>query len=170
MSDYKISFIHGNNFLEKGLLDGSIEFCGETTIDSLHVVNLLNYANQKFPEVSIFNQLSIRHQPEVVSYFLTKLGIVVFLNMTKYDSEHLNKYGKMGMFLLPDELTDKQRESLISFAESISEFEVSINYDLSIEMGILDSKSIQGFNHETPKELFDIYFQRINKKDSNIQK
>lgn len=170
MNDYKIAFIHGDSFEEKGLIDGSIEFCGNNNKDSLHVANLLDFAKKNFPEISVFNQLSIRHQPEVVSYFLTRLGIVVFLNMTKYDSKHLRKYGKMGMLLLPDELTDKQKESLIKFAESISDFEILINYDLSIETGILDSKTIQGFNNETPKELLDIYFKRINKKDSNIQK
>jgi len=170
MNDYKIAFIHGDNFEEKGLMNGNIEFCGNNSKDSLHVASLLNYAKKNFPEISVFNQLSIKHQPEVVSYFLTRLGMVVFLNMTKYDSEHLRKYGKMGMFLLPDELTDGQKKALISFSESISDFEVFISYNLSIETGILDSKTIHGFNHETPNELLDIYFKRINKEDSNIQK
>lgn len=170
MNNYKIAFIHSDNFEEKGLLDGKVEFLGEITKDSLHVNCLLDYANQNFSEFSIFKKLSIRHQPEVVAYFLTKLGIVVFLNLTKYDEEHLRRYGKMGMIMLPDTLTLNQRESLINFAESISDFDISINYDLSIETGILDSKTIQGFNHEKPKELLDIYFKRANKEDSNIQK
>lgn len=170
MDNYKIAFIHGDNFKDKGLIDGKFEVCGENSKDSLHVMNLLDYANLNFPEVSIFQKLSIRHQPEVISYFMTKLGIIVFLNMTKYDDEHLRKYGRSGMFMLPDELTDKQKESLIEFAKSIENFDIMINYDLSIDTGILDSKTIQGFNHETPQELIDIYLKRVNSKDSSNQK
>ena len=170
MDNYKIALIHSDSFEDRGLMDGQFEVCGEINKDSLHVMNLLDYANNKFSEMSIFQKLSVRHQPEVVSYFLTKLGIIVFLNMTKYDNEHLKKYGKMGMLLLPDELTDRQKDTLIKFAEKISDFDIYINYDLSIDTGILDSKTIQGFNHETPRELIDIYFKRLNKKDSIIQK
>lgn len=72
----------------KDLIDGEIVNYGKYNVDSLHVQNLLDYANKNFKEYSIFQKLSIRHQPEVVSYFLTKLGIIVFLNMTKYDDKH----------------------------------------------------------------------------------
>lgn len=162
MDDYKIAFIHGDNYIEKGLLDGQIEFCGKYDKDSLHVINLLDYAKEKFSEETIFEKLTSRHQPEVISYFLAKMGIIVFLNMTKYDEEHLRKYKKSGMFLMPDELTEKQKESLISFCSRISDFNIIINYDLTIDMGLLDSKTIMGFNHETPLELINTYFERIN--------
>ena len=170
MDNYKIAFIHGNNFEEKGLIDGEIVNYGKYNVDSLHVQNLLDYANKNFKEYSIFQKLSIRHQPEVVSYFLTKLGIIVFLNMTKYDDKHLKKYGKSGMFLLPDQLTEKQQTSLIEFAKNIENFDVMINYDISIDTGILDSKTIQGFNHETPLELINVYLKRINNKNNINQK
>jgi len=170
MDDYKIALIHGDNFEDRGLIDGKLEYCGEISKDSLHVVNLLNYAKQNFPDISIFQQLSVRHQPEIISYFLTKLGYVVFLNMTRYDSEHLKKYGKFGMFLLPDKLTDNQKEALNDFCSSISNFDISINYDLSIDTGILDSKTIQGFNHEKPIDLLNVYLNRINTNDINCQK
>ncbi len=164
MDNYKITFIHGNQFENKHLLDGEIENCGICDEDSLHIVNLVNYAQKTFPEFSLFQKLTIRHQPEVISYFLTRLGIIVFLNMTRYDEKNLRTYGKMGTFLLPDELTEKQVESLKKFAESISDFDVSINYNLSIDSGILDSKMIQSHNHETPLELVEIYLNRTKTK------
>jgi len=82
----------------------------------------------------------------------------------------MKKYGKFGMFLLPDKLTDNQKEALNDFCSSISNFDISINYDLSIDTGILDSKTIQGFNHEKPIDLLNVYLNRINTNDINCQK
>lgn len=169
MNHYKITFIHGNQFENKGLSDGLIENYGIYDEDSLHIVNLTEYANKRFPEYSIFKQLTVRHQPEVAAYFLTQLGIVVFLNMTKYDEKNLQAYGKMGTFLFPDELTEKQVESLKEFAKTISDYDVSINYDLFIDNGILDSKMIQSTNRESPLELVNIYLNRKkNKQGPNL--
>ena len=63
---HKIIFIHGDKFTEKGLEDGKIEFCGSYEEDNLHSSNLLTYAKEKFPEIPIFDQLNVRHQPEVI--------------------------------------------------------------------------------------------------------
>jgi len=163
MDNYKIAFIHGENFENKGLSDGSIELYGDITKDSLHVAYLLDYAKKRFSDIPIFDRLTIRHQPEIVAYFLTKLGIIVFFNMTKYEENHIKRYGKNGMLMLPETLTEKQKEALKKLAADISDFNISINYDLTLD-GILDSKTIQGFNHETPSELIEIYLKRIEEK------
>lgn len=168
MDKYKIALIYGNNFVEKGIEEGKIDYCGEMGSDSLHVVSLLNYAKEKFSEIPVFQQLSIRHQPEVIAYFLTRLGIIVFFNMTKYDENHIKKYGRNGMFMMPDELTPKQEESLKEFTKSINDFKCSINYDLTIDTGILDSKIIQSLNHETSNEIVDIYLER-KKENQNTK-
>lgn len=168
MDKYKIALIYGDNFIEQGKEEGRIEYCGEIENDSLHVVSLLNFAKDNFPEIPVFQQLSIRHQPEVVAYFLTRLGIIVFFNMTKYDDNHMKKYGRNGMFMMPDELTPKQEEALKEFSESINNFKCSINYDLTIDTGILDSKIIQSLNHETSNDIIDIYLQR--KQENKIAK
>ena len=107
MDNYKIAFINGNGVEDKGLMDGQIDYCGEISSDALHITNLLEYTKNHFSDIPVFNQLNIRHQPEVVAYFLTRLGIIVFFNMTRYDDIHLKKYGRNGTFMLPDELTDK---------------------------------------------------------------
>ena len=169
MEHYKITFIHGDQFENKGLFDGLIENYGIYGEDSLHIANLTEYANKMFPEYSVFKQSTIRHQPEVASYLFTQLGIIVFLNMTRYDEKNLQKYGKMGTFLLPDELTKKQEESLKEFAKTISDFDVSLNYDLFIDNGLLDSKMIQSSNHESPLELVNVYLNRKkNKQGPNL--
>ena len=164
MDNYKIAFIHSDKFEHKNLNDGQIVYHGKMIEDSFHVINLLEYARNNFSDVSVFNQLTIRHQPEIISYFLSKLGIIVFLNMTKYDDKNLKKYGRSGMFMMPDELTDKQVESLKQFAETIPNFSVFINYDFNLDTGLLDAKSLHGFDKETPRELIDIYLERYKNK------
>ena len=161
MDNYKIAFINGNNFEDRNIIDGKIDYYGEIDSDTLHVMSLLEYAKNNFSDIPVFNQLNIRHQPEVVAYFLTKIGVAVFFNMTRYDASHLKKYGKLGMLMLPDELTDKQKEALYQFAENISDFSISVHYDLNIDTGILSSKTIQGMNNETPKEIIDVYMNTM---------
>ncbi len=168
MNEYKIAFIYGNNDESKGMVDGKIEFYGSMNSDALHIAYLLDYAKTKFPEMKIFDMLTIRHQPEIVAYFLTKLGITVFFNMTKYDSNNLKKYGKMGMLMVPDQLSSAQIESLKKFTTEINDFDIIINYDLSIDTGILDSKMIRSFDHETPLELINIYLER-NKIENQMK-
>ena len=167
MDDYKIALIHGDQFVEKGLMDGSVELIGEIEQDSLHIASLLNYAKSTFSQLPIFSQLTIRHQPEVIAYFLTRLGLTVFFNMTRYDENNLRKYGKIGMLIFPDELTPKQEMALKEFAQNISDFSISINYDLVINDGILNSKTIQGCNHEKPLELLESYF-KSKEKNKNL--
>lgn len=164
MDNYKIAFINGNNFEDRNIIDGGIDYYGEIDSDSLHVMSLLEYAKNNFSDIPVFNQLTIRHQPEVVAYFLTRIGIIVFLNMTRYDEQHLKRYGKMGMLMMPDKLTDNQIEALNQFVEEISDFSIVVNYDLSIDTGMLDSKSIQGFAGEKPKDIIETYLERKKEK------
>ena len=165
---YKIVFIHGDQFKEKGLEDGKIEFCGAYEEDNLHSFNLLTYAKEKFSEMPIFNQLNVRHQPEVIAYFLTKLGIMVFLNSTKYDEISLKKYGRSGIFLMPDSPTEKQQNTLLELTNTMSSFDTSINYNLLMEDGILNSKQISNINQEKPIDLANKYLKKINTKDENF--
>ena len=74
MDNYKIAFINGNNFEDRNIIDGKIDYYGEIDSDTLHVMSLLEYAKNNFSDIPVFNQLNIRHQPEVVAYFLTKIG------------------------------------------------------------------------------------------------
>lgn len=166
MDNYKVAFIYGEDLEDKGLLDGSIEQYGDMKKDSLHVAYLLDYAKEHFGEMPIFNRLTIKHQPELVAYFLNQLGIIVFFNMTKYDENYIKKHGKDAMLMLPDNLTDKQKDTLRKLAEDISDFNLLINYDITLDTGILDSKTIQGSDNETPSELIEIYLKRVEEKES----
>lgn len=48
----------------------------------------------------------------MIAYFLVKMGHIVFFNTTKYDEDNLRKYDRTGFFMLPNHLTEKQKECL----------------------------------------------------------
>ena len=61
-----------------------------------------------------------------------------------------------------DNPTDKQKETLKEFSRSISNFNVEIGYDLSIDQGYLDSKCIQMLDNESPEELVNTYLNNVS--------
>ena len=79
LDDYRIVFIYGTDEIEKNIMNGKIEYYGESYKDYLHNRYLLDYVKEKYPEVPIFSQLTIRHQRELIAYFLVKMGTLSFL-------------------------------------------------------------------------------------------
>lgn len=124
---------------------------------------MLDYTKEYYPQVPIFKQLNPRHQPEVIAYFLVKMGHIVFFNTTKYDEDNLRKYGRTGFFMLPNHLTEKQKECLENFTEQISNYNIFITYNIEMLDGILDSSTYNSVENVTPKELITKYFQLQNK-------
>lgn len=167
MDNYKIAIIYGNNDDKRNIKDGSIELLGKQTQDDLHIMNLINYLNEKYSDVDFFKQITIRHMPEIPSYFITQFGHAVFLNMTK----NVQKYGKCGMFLMPDNISNMQKKTLYEFCNTISDYSITIFYDLKLDYGILDGKQIIGAFKKSPKDLLDQFFkEKENKPEVNIHK
>ncbi len=54
MDNYKITIIYGNNDDKRNIKDGSIELLGNQTQDDLHIMNLINYLNEKYSDVDFF--------------------------------------------------------------------------------------------------------------------
>lgn len=157
MDDYRIAFIYGVTDDECNIKDGELEFYGDANDSELsHSQCLKDHAEEHFPNVKVFNMLNFRHRPEVISYFYTVLGHIVFLNITK----NVKKYGKSGLFLLPNEITEKQRVTLKRFCENISDYSISIMSDLKIEDGILDGRELSSVEKQNPAAVFDLYFGR----------
>lgn len=167
MDDYKIAFIYGNDNMNESLKNGSIHYYGEVSKGKIHSMHLLDYTAEYYPEVSIFKQLNVRHQPEVIAYFLVRMGHIVFFNTTKYDEDNLRKYGRTGFFMLPDTLTEKQQEYIGLFAKQISDYNIFITYDIEMIDGILDSKTYNSVERVTPIELIKNYIN--NQKDKTLR-
>ncbi len=159
MEDYKLAFIYGAGEEVRGLIDGEIQNIGNAhDKDELHINCLLKFAKNKYGDVNVFNRLNHRHRPEIAAYFFSLFGHIVFFNITR----DAKKYGKMGLFIMPLEITDKQKESLTAFVKTIDDFHVDICYDLKLIDGILDGREIQAFNGETPEKLLEIYYKRAS--------
>lgn len=159
MDKYKMSFIYGNDNINHNFSDGQIEYYGEVSEGKIHSLHLLDYTREYYPEAPIFKQLTVRHQPEVIAYFLVRMGHIVFFNTTKYDEDNLRKYGKTGFFMIPSTLTEKQKESLENFAQQILDYNIFITYDIEMIDGILDSKTYNSIEKITPIELIKNYLE-----------
>lgn len=160
MDNYKLAFIHGHSDKERNIQEGKIEKYGVLDEGSLHILSLLDYAKETYPDVPIFKQLNDRYAPEAVGYIYTKLGDIVFLNMTT----DVQKYGKTGLIMLPDNITEKQKEGLYTLAEMIDGYSICISYDLELVDGILEGKELYTVENQKPTKVLDSYFQKISPK------
>lgn len=169
MDSYKIAFIYGEDDEKNNFSDGQIHMVGEMEDGSLHSKILLDYAKEYYPDMSIFKQLNPRHQPEVIAYFLVRMGHIVFFNTTKYDEENMKNYGKLGFFMMPDTITKKQVDSLIRFSKNISDFNVFITHHIEMTDGLLDSMTCHSTEKIEPEQLvrqyLDSYAVMIESKE-----
>ena len=146
--------------------DGEIRYYGDSKSDDYHVGCMLDAARELYPDNQVFKMLNERHLPTTIAYYLTEVGNIVFLNLTHYKREGLTKYGKSGMFMIPNEITQKQLEALKEFESEIKDFDVIIKTDLIIEDGFLESKTLSGMMGSLDDKLIDL----ISKKCRIIEK
>lgn len=158
MDNYKLAFIHGRSNSERKIYEGNIDKYGELGDGNLHILCLLDYAKEKYPDVPIFKQFNDKYAATTVGFVYTMLGDVVFFNTTT----NISKYGKTGIFMLPDNITDKQKEAMYALANSINDYSVNIYYDLKLEDGILDGSNFSLTEKSSPTQLLDCYFNRNN--------
>ena len=169
MDGIKIVFIYGKEKLELGIIEGKIDKVGHINDGRIHASYLLEFASNNYPEVDIFKRLNIRHEPEVISLFYTQyFNHIVFLNTTSFNSEGKITHGKTGTFLLPNDISLKQKESLYEFLNMIDDYSVTILYNVDIVDGIFDGKEIRPISGITPSSLFDKYFQMTNNTSKTI--
>ncbi len=161
MEDCKIAFIYGKDDEKRKTYEGQIEKYGKIEEDLLHSTCLLQYAKERCSHIEIFTRLNYRHRPETIGYFFTAiLDDIVFLNTTK----NIEKYGKTGVFLMPEEPTEIQKEAVYQFAQEINDFSVNVLYDLSLQDGILEGKEMLD---KDPIQMLDAYFSKKEETLSN---
>lgn len=166
MDDKKIAFIFGNTKEEKGIYEGEIDRIGNIKDGTFHSTCLIEYGKEKYPEVSIFQKLTNRHMPEAISYFfINSFNHAIFLNTTKYlDDGRIGKHGKQGLLLLPNQLTEKQKEGIEKFLDEVHDYSVSILYDLNIDAGVIDGSEIVSISKEDPHSVFNSYLEKTKSK------
>lgn len=167
MDKYKIAFIYGVTDEQRKTEDGELKFYGENIEDSFHSVYLVEFIQEKYPDFKMFQKLNYKHQPEMIAYLLSRVcHHIVFLNTTK----DVEKYGKTGTFIMPKDISEKQWETLFLFCDSIPDYQVTINYDIVLVDGLLDSKSLSSTENSNPRSLMESYFRKIEYSKSAKQK
>lgn len=159
MNEYKIAVIYGHDDPSKNMKVGEIERRGKMNDETLHVRCLLECAEEKYPEVPIFKRLNARFSPEIVAYFFTQLGDIVFLNVSRPNN-------KTGILLMPDaaHIEEKQKTALYQLANKDNDFSITILYDLALVDGILDGKTFQSREKISAEEVLDTYFKNQERK------
>ncbi|MDD3241910.1 MAG: hypothetical protein PHQ64_04000 [Bacilli bacterium] len=150
MDDFKVAIIDKE---VKKIGDAKDEGC-------LHIQVLIDYIKENFSDYKIFDVLNTRHSPEIAAYLISRLGYPVFLNITK----DVKKYGKTGIFIMPNKLDEDLKETIINFSSGIEDYSVTIFYDLEIIEGVLDAKNKTSMEFSSPSELLKSFFDKDKRK------
>lgn len=89
--------------------------------------------------------------------------ILFFFNTTK----DIKKYGKTGMFLMPNTISDIQKQALYQFAQTIKDFSINIFYDLNIIDGFLEGDECYSIENESPEVVLEMHFKKIQNQTKN---
>lgn len=169
MDQYKIAMIYGEDSIEHQTQDGQIEYFGNALDENtLHITTFVDdIIAKKYSDVNLLKKITWRHQPEVPAFFLSKMfNHSIFLNTTS----DIEKYGKTGMFILSDQLSDKQQESLLAFCKTIHDYNIKICYQLELNEGLIDSRNFgnDGVEKHTPLELMEYYLENVYQKEKRL--
>lgn len=166
MDDKKIAFIFGSTKEEVGIYEGEIEKIGSIKDQDVHSTCLADFGKEKYPErgFKIFNS---KYAPTTISYYfiIEPLYHAVFLNTTKYlDNGSVSYHGKTGILILPNKITDKQKESLEKFLDEIYDYSIHIEYDLKNIDGFIEGSDLKPEMKENPISIFNHYLEKTNNK------
>lgn len=171
IEDSLVIIINGEN--EKGDIDGHIDFVGKIYYDKdihnikeiddidrlkTHIDYLLAYGKEKYSDVQVFNLLSEKHFYQVIVYFLSIFNNIVYLNIS------LSKHQQKGLLFMPDEISEKQRESLFEIAHESPNVNVQILYDLTFDDGNIDLQEFDSRRGLSFEDVLKDYFVLTNRK------
>jgi len=160
IDSYKIAVIPTFGHLE--LEEGEIKNFGPATLYIQHLYALRDFARKYYPEILLKPGITKNPTPELYAYYLQEEGNIVIANLTHAST--IEKYGKEAMIFMPEEITEKQRESLITMAEEMEDYTLFILYDFELNHNIPDSKNIYQQPDERPIELVNRYFETVLKE------
>lgn len=155
VNDYKAVIINGVN--DKGDVDGNIDYVGDLEEYGFHVDALIEYALEKYPNVSIFQKIPNNCEFDVPIFFLTWLNNIVYVNVSDV------RHGKKGIVFFPDEVSLKQKESLYAFAEKLSNVNITVIYDMDFDDGLVYSHEFDCRRGLSFVDVLDEFFNSAGK-------
>ncbi len=151
MDNYKLAIINNK--------DNNVNRRGSINDGDLHINCLISYIREKYCDNKLLMQLNDQHTPDTAAYYLTLFdNNILFLNTT----HNVEKYGRTGIFFMPDDISDYQREMLYEFADDIHDYSVDIAYDFEVENGFLNASELRSSKAGDIKDLLDTYFEKKN--------
>ena len=137
--------------------DGDINYLGYLFNYSYHAQCLIDYAIKKYPNINGFKELDYMEDPNAPIYYLSLLNNIVFTNVSSDDE-------KRGVLYLPKEISEKQLDMLYGFASTVSNFDISIVYDMYRIDGTTIGEAFDLNKRENLKEKLDDFVLQKFKK------
>ena len=88
----------------------------------------------------------------------TRLGDIVFIDTTGANPK---SHVGIGTFMMPEELTEKQKVGLKKFQNQIADYNaVRIDYDIQYDEGFFDSQTLRGTS-KNAVSVIDRYLEKV---------
>lgn len=119
----KIAIIHGDNPVDGINKNGQIDYINCTLEDEyFHIVLMLKYLENNYKDNETLQNYDIYTSINKIAITLTKLGEIVFLNTTTYRKDMLEKHGRNGILIVPENITEEQKNSIFELKEKLLKF------------------------------------------------
>lgn len=127
--------------------------------DHFHFYHLSEYAKEHYSEEELIG--TDFKNTNSLSLTLREFGNIVFLDNTSYVDGVISKHGKTSIMMLPDMLTEEQKEALREFEEDLKDYnELQIWYGFTSRN---DGHVLIGHGEE---EIYSIINKSINEIDA----
>ena len=112
----KIAILHGENPMDGKNMDGQVTFLSTDDISEAHIVTLIYFLKTHYLDDTNLQKLNYFHPIQTASYVFTRLGDIIFLDTT---GANPRSNDGSGTFMMPDYITDAQKEALHQFKQYI---------------------------------------------------
>lgn len=117
IEDLKIAIIYGKKLVDGENKDGIMEKIYKDEDDTAHYFYIKEFLKTHFVEEKILNE---KQDVNSIFYEIEKMGHIVFAESTS------TKKCKMGIFYMPDTISDKQKETLKMMQKQLEKEEYNI--------------------------------------------
>ena len=154
----KIAIIHGPNPMDGKDMDGEITRLETEDEHEQHIVTLVDFLRRHYKDDQNLQQLKMTHPIQTACYVFTCLGDIVFIDTTGANPK---SHVGIGTFMMPKELTEKQKVGLQKFQNHIAYYnDVRIDYDIQYDEGIFDSQTLRGTG-KNAVSVIDRYLEKV---------
>lgn len=156
MEEIKLAIINGEN----SELDGKINCFYIDEQESYHSTILSEYIKENYGTNKELENLDLNNANSIM-LFLREQGNIVFANDTTYKNGMPDRHGKTGFFVMPDFLSDNQKESLQEFNKMVQDYdylEIWHSFESHVDCKILFTN-----DKSQVKTIIDFYLEKYAK-------